>query len=49
MHQQVNEQHYLVAKQHIGTVEGAAGTCQVVGVYSSTQRSDRKTDKHTIF
>lgn len=40
MQQQVHEQRYLVAKQHIGAVEGAAGTCQVVGIYSSTEGSN---------
>lgn len=37
MQQQVHEECYLVAKQHIGAVEGAAGTCQVVGIYSCTE------------
>ncbi len=40
MQQQVHEECYLVAEQHIGAVEGAAGTCQAVGVYSSTERSN---------
>lgn len=38
MQKQVHEESYLVAKQHIGTVEVATGTCQVVGIYSSTER-----------
>lgn len=42
MQQQVHEERYLVAKQHIGAVEGAAGTCQVVGIYSSTEGSNTK-------
>lgn len=40
MQQQVHEECYLVAKQHIGAAGGAAGTRQVVGIYSSTEGSN---------
>ena len=40
MQQQVHEERYLVAKQHIGAVEWAAGTSQVVGIHSSTEGSN---------
>lgn len=43
MQQQVHEQRDLVAEEHIGAVDGAAGTRQVVGVYSSTEGSNRGT------
>lgn len=42
MQQQVHKEDYLVAKQHIGAVERAAGACQVVDIYSRTERSNRK-------
>ena len=45
MQKQVHEESNLVAKQHIGAVEGAAGTCQVVGVCSSTEGSNRQMKK----
>lgn len=40
MQQQVHEENDLVAEQHIEAAGGAVGTCQVVGVYSSTERSN---------
>lgn len=40
MQKQVHEESNLVAKQHIRAVEGTAGTCQVVGVCSSTEGSN---------
>lgn len=42
MQQQVHKEDYLVAKQHIGAVERAAGACQVVDIYSRTEGSNRK-------
>ena len=40
MQQQVHEERDLVAEQHVGAVDGAAGTCQVVVIYSSTEGSN---------
>lgn len=42
MQQQVHEEHYLVAKQHIWAVEGATGTCQVVDIYSRAKGSKQR-------
>lgn len=45
MQEKVHEERNLVAEQHIGAVERAAGTCQVVGIYSSTERSSKEDEK----
>lgn len=46
MQQEVHEERYFVAIQHIGAAEGTASTCQVVGIYSSAEGPD--TEKRQI-
>lgn len=40
MEEQVHKEGYFVAEENVGAVEGAAGTRQVVGVHSSTERPE---------
>lgn len=45
MQQQVHEEGYFVAVQHVGAVDGAAGARQVVGVDGGAEGPDTEEQK----